>query len=78
MKQYGGGEETTGEPAQPTWPDSKSSLGQVPRGGPSFLSMCASGKKGSRTARARVWQRVGVGGRVLSDKELYRWSAVGK
>ena len=31
--------------AQPAWPESKSSLGCVPGGGPSLLSLCARGRR---------------------------------
>lgn len=46
--------------AQPTWPESKSSLGQVPRGGPSLLSVCAQGRKGRGMARVKAGRGWGL------------------
>lgn len=57
-------------PAQPRWPESKSSLGQAPGVVLAFCPRVPGGRQGKGAARVRVWQRVGVGGRVLSDKKL--------
>lgn len=70
MKLCGGGEQKRGSQAQPAWPESKSSFGQLPRGGPSFLSLCARRRKGKGTARVRAWQGVGIRESALSDEGL--------
>lgn len=59
---------------QPAWPESKPSLGWVPKGGPGLLSVCVpeGGRAGGGDARARVWLGLGAGGSVLPNSKQ-RW-----